>query len=94
MIFSQSTRDVIPCKPSNPLIKMSLDYEGIEVNVSSSSGWSYDPREGFIINRVQADTAGFYDCKARSAAASKEQTTNFIVTVQGTHKSLKYISIF
>ncbi|XP_046651440.1 vascular endothelial growth factor receptor kdr-like isoform X2 [Daphnia pulicaria] len=82
VVAHQSSREVIPCKPTSPKVELTLfDPNGLEVELEDSQ-WSYDPHEGFTINNPSlVHDHGYYECLARTNN-NKNQTVSYFLIVQ------------
>lgn len=85
VVAHQSSREVIPCKPTSPNVELTLfDPNGMVVELDNSQ-WSYDPHVGFTINNPSlVHDHGYYECLARSTHQynHKNQTVSFFLIVQ------------
>ncbi|XP_037082735.1 vascular endothelial growth factor receptor 1-like isoform X2 [Pollicipes pollicipes] len=56
---------VIPCRPSHPDVRVTLNRNGREVWPEGDETISFDNRRGFVLQDVQPLAAGFYTCASR-----------------------------
>ncbi|XP_057365386.1 vascular endothelial growth factor receptor 1-like isoform X1 [Daphnia carinata] len=84
VVAHQSSREVIPCKPTSPKVELTLlDPSGLEINpLTDPELWSYDPHEGFIANDVAVDMSGMYTCNAVRHEDNSHETITYVVSVQ------------
>ncbi|KAI9559738.1 hypothetical protein GHT06_013743 [Daphnia sinensis] len=84
VVAHQSSREVIPCKPTSPKVELTLlDPNGMVINpLTDPELWSYDPHEGFIANDVAVDMSGMYMCNAVRHEDNSHETITYVVSVQ------------
>ncbi|KAG8226012.1 hypothetical protein J437_LFUL004133 [Ladona fulva] len=69
---------IIPCKPSSPDVKVSLIKDDEEIDVIES-GFTYDPREGFINSSPAIFDSGFYECVAERGDVTQTVSISLII---------------